>query len=183
MTITMVFIEKGAGMEEKVQSSLPVQPDIDSLYEEYSSMIYRLALVRTRNTSDAEDIVQEVFLRYLRNNPSFDSKEHQKAWLITVTINCTNSILGSAYRKHTVPFELFNDPPTEDTIPDSTVYDAVLKLPSKFRTVIHLYYYEDYSVKEIASMMRASETAVKTWLRRARLKLQDELKEDIEDVS
>ena len=170
-------------MEDRNLSVSPVQSDIDSLYEEYSSMVYRLALVRTRNPSDAEDIVQDVFLRYLKYSPVFENKEHQKAWLITVTINRTNTILGSAYRKHNVPFELFADPAVEDEIPDSSVYDAVLKLPSKFRTVIHLYYYEDYSVKEIASIMHASETAVKTWLRRARLKLQDELKEDIEDVS
>lgn len=171
-------------MEHRDHLELPVQSsDIDSLYAEYSNMIYRLALVRTRNTSDAEDIVQDVFLRYLKYSPVFESKEHQKAWLITVTINRTNSILGSAYRKHSVPFELFGDPGVEDELPDSTVYDAVLNLPSKFRTVIHLFYYEDYSVKEIASIMHASETAVKTWLRRARLKLQSVLKEDIEDVS
>ena len=170
-------------MEKTNLQQIPVRNDIDFLYGEYSNMIYRLALVRTRNSSDAEDIVQEVFLRYLKYAPSFDSTEHQKAWLIKVTLNCTNTILGSAYRKHSVPFELFTDPGTEDDLPDSTVYDAVLKLPSKYRTVIHLFYYEDYSVKEIASMMHATETAVKTWLRRARLKLQSELKEDIEDVS
>ena len=161
----------------------PARNDIDSIYAEYSDMIYRLALVRTRNNSDAEDIVQEVFLRYLKNSVAFDTKEHQKAWLIKVTINCTNTLLGSAYRRHSVPFELFGEPSAEDMLPDDTVYDAVLALPSKYRTAVHLYYYEDYSVKEIASMMHASETAVKTWLRRARLKLQKELKEDIEDVS
>lgn len=68
-------------------------------------------------------------------------------------------------------------------MPDSTVYDAVLKLPQKFRTVVHLYYYEDYSVKEIASAMRASESAVKSWLFRARAALKEELKGAFDDVS
>lgn len=170
-------------METGKSQNPPVGHDIDLLYARYSDMVYRLALVRTRNASDAEDVLQEVFLRYLKNEPVFETEEHQKAWLITVTINCTKTLLSTAYRRHSLPMETLLDAGTEDTYPDTTVYEAVMKLPSKYRTAIHLFYYEEYSIKEIADVMHASETAVKTWLRRARLKLKDELKEEFEDVS
>lgn len=166
---------------EKPGTSLPPATDLDALFAEYGDMIYRLALVRTRNSSDAEDITQEVFLRCFRSSPTFLSKEHQKAWLIKVAINCSNTLLTSAFRKHTVALNALGEPSSEDELPDSTVYDAVLKLPDKLRTAIHLFYYEDYSVKEIANVMQASESAVKTWLFRARSTLKKELKGVIED--
>jgi len=153
----------------------PVNNDLDTLFRTYGDMIYRLALVRTRSVADAEDVVQEVFLRCLKNNPSFASAEHQKAWLIKVTINCAKSLLGSAFRRHSVPEDVAGDLVSEDETPDSTVYDAVMQLPEKYRTAIHLYYYEDYSVKEIASVMRTTESTVKSWLHRARAMLKETL--------
>ena len=170
-------------MEERFDAAQPIGNDLDALFSAYGDMVYRLALVRTRSVADAEDITQEVFLRCLRAKPVFTSEEHRKAWLITVTVNCSKSRLGSAFRRHTVALEAAGEPGTEDVMPDSTVYDAVLKLPQKFRTVVHLYYYEDYSVKEIASAMRASESAVKSWLFRARAALKEELKGAFDDVS
>ena len=153
----------------------PVNNDLDTLFHTYGDMVYRLALVRTRSTADAEDVVQEVFLRCLKNNPSFLSAEHQKAWLIKVTVNCSKSLLGSAFRRHSVPEDAAGELVSEDETPDSTVYDAVLRLPDKYRTAIHLYYYEDYSVKEIASVMRTTESTVKSWLHRARAMLKETL--------
>lgn len=166
---------------EKPGNSVPAENDLDSLFSEYGDMVYRLALVRTRNSSDAEDITQDVFLRCFRSAPTFLSKEHQKAWLIKVTINCSNSLLSSAFRKHTVALDALGEPSTEDELPDSTVYDAVMRLPDKLRTAVHLFYYENYSVKEISEIMRSSESAVKTWLFRSRSALKKELKGVIED--
>ncbi|MBQ5986716.1 MAG: RNA polymerase sigma factor [Clostridia bacterium] len=154
----------------------PIGPDIDELYRTYGDMVYRLALVRTQSPADAEDVAQEVFLRCLRRAPVFTDGEHQKAWLITVTINCSKSLLGSAFRRRTVPLDAVAEPGDDGAMPDSTVYDAVQRLPQKLRTAIHLHYYEDYSVKEIAAAMQASESAVKTWLFRARAQLKTELK-------
>ncbi len=159
----------------QIEQRKPVNNDLDTLFHTYGDMIYRLALVRTRSTADAEDVVQEVFLRCLKNNPSFASAEHQKAWLIKVTINCAKSLLGSAFRRHSVPEDAAGELVSEDETPDSTVYDAVMKLPEKYRTAIHLYYYEDYSVKEIASVMRTTESTVKSWLHRARAMLKETL--------
>lgn len=153
----------------------PVNNDLDALFQTYGDMVYRLALVRTRNMTDAEDVVQEVFLRCLRNNPSFQNAEHQKAWLLKVTVNCSKSLLGSAFRRHSVPEDAAGELVSEDQTTDSTVYDAVMKLPEKYRTAIHLYYYEEYSVKEIAAVMRTTESTVKSWLHRARGMLKEEL--------
>ena len=157
------------------EQELPVNQDLDTLFHSYGDMVYRLALVRTRSVADAEDVVQEVFLRCLRNNPTFENAEHQKAWLIKVTVNCTKSLLGSAFRRHSVPEDAAGQLVSEDAESDPTVYDAVMKLPEKYRTAIHLYYYEDYSVKEIADAMRSTESTVKSWLHRARGMLKEEL--------
>ncbi len=164
----------------RIESSEPVNNNLDVLFETYGDMIYRLALVRTKNAADAEDVVQEVFLRCLKHNPVFQSAEHQKAWLIKVTLNCSKTLLGSAFRRHSVPEDAMGELSSEDETPDSTVYDAVLKLPEKYRTAIHLYYYEDYSVREIASAMRATESTVKSWLHRARGMLKETLGGDYE---
>ena len=163
-------------METQLQAGqTPVNNDLDSLFVTYGDMIYRLALVRTRSAADAEDVVQEVFLRCLRSNPSFESAEHQKAWLLKVTINCAKTVLGSAFRRHSVPEDAAGELSVDAEEADSTVYDAVMRLPEKYRTAIHLFYYESYSVKEIAKLMRTTESTVKSWLHRARGLLKDDL--------
>ena len=158
----------------------PVNNDLDALFQTYGDMVYRLALVRTRSAADAEDVVQEVFLRCLRSNPSFQNAEHQKAWLIKVTVNCSKSLLGSAFRRHAVPEDAMGELVSEDEVPDSTVYDAVMKLPEKYRTAIHLYYYCGFSVNEISKIEGIKIATVKTHLSRARAILKDKLKEDFD---
>lgn len=163
-----------------IESGEPVSNNLDALFRTYGDMVYRLALVRTKSVADAEDVVQEVFLRCLKHNPVFQSAEHQKAWLIKVTVNCSKTLLGSAFRRHSVPEDALGELASEDETPDSTVYDAVLKLPEKYRTAIHLYYYEDYSVREIATVMQTTESTVKSWLHRARGMLKEMLGGDYE---
>ena len=163
-----------------IESGEPVSNNLDALFRTYGDMVYRLALVRTKSVADAEDVVQEVFLRCLKHNPVFQSAEHQKAWLIKVTVNCSKTLLGSAFRRHSVPEDALGELASEDETTDSTVYDAVLKLPEKYRTAIHLYYYEDYSVREIATVMRTTESTVKSWLHRARGMLKEMLGGDYE---
>lgn len=153
----------------------PVNNDLDTLFATYGDMIYRLALVRTRSAADAEDVVQEVFLRCLKARPSFDSVEHQKAWLLKVTINCSKSLMTSAFRRHSVPEDAMGELSVDAEETDPTVRDAVMQLPDKYRTAIHLYYYESYSVREIAALMRTTESTVKSWLHRARAMLKDAL--------
>lgn len=176
--------EQATTVEQAIQyqAAEPVATNADALFEEYGDTVYRLALVRTRSVSDAEDVVQEVFLRYLRRRPEFENREHQKAWFLTVTVNCTKNLLTNAFRRRSVSLDAAFDAAEEDVYSDSTVLDAVLRLPEKYRTVTHLYYFESYSVREIASLMRASESAVKSWLHRARALLKEELRGEFSDV-
>ena len=146
-------------------------------YEEYKNLVYRLALARTGDINDAEDILQEVFYKYIRKKPDFENSEHGRAWFITVTINCTKSFFNSAYRKRQAP--LTEDIKSEDMEIDTTL-SVVLSLPQKYRTVIHLYYYEDYSIKEIAALLQCSENTVKTRLARGREKLKNALGSEID---
>ena len=162
---------------------LPPFADPEDVYRRYSGMVFRLALARCRSRADAEDVMQEVFLRYVRRAPQLDSAEHQRAWLIKATINCTNTLLSSAWNRHTDLYdELTQLAPTFPDENAADIYAAVLRLPKKQRTAVHLYYYEGYGVKEIASLTGAGESGVKSLLYRAREKLEKDLKGDYFDV-
>lgn len=156
----------------------------EALFQAYADMVYRLAFLRTRSAADAEDVLQEVFVRCLRSGPSWTDAEHQKAWMIRVTINCTKSLATSAWRRHAVPLD--SVPERDDLVTEmreeTDVYGAVLALPQKYRTVIHLYYYEGYSIREIATMTGTTESAVKSQLFRARDMLREQLKGEYFDV-
>lgn len=166
-------------MESMPEEKRPPILDADELFHTYADMIYRLAFLRLRSSADAEDILQEVFVRCLRNGKAFHDAEHQKAWLIRVTVNCTKTLATSAWRRHTVPER--DDVLTE--MEDHTdVYAAVLALPKDYRTAIHLHYYEGYSVREIAKLTGSTEQAIKSRLFRARGMLHERLKGDYQDV-
>lgn len=153
-------------------SSPPIaEDDIDQVISLYANRIYRIAFSRLKNKSDAEDIVQEVLMKYLANKDKFSDEEYRKAWLIRVTINCTNSLLRSAWFRKTT--ELKEDIPTSEMEEGSDLLSYVLKLPEKYRTIIHLFYYEELSVKEIASILGIKESLVKTRLHRARNSLKE----------
>ena len=141
----------------------------------YSNMVFRLAFARTNNTHDANDIMQEDFLRYMKNNKEFKDEEHKKAWLIKTTINCSKTLLTSAWFRKTTSLE---DNIVEELKEKSEVYYATLKLSKKYRTVIHLFYYEDMSIAEISSLLNVKESTIKSQLNRARNKLKEILKEE-----
>ena len=170
-------------MEERIRptAAATVPLELDALYEAYADMIYRLALVRTRNRADAEDVLQDVFFRCLRRQPVFRDEEHQKAWLITAAINSSKSLLSRADRRHGAGAEALEFLSTEDDT-DATVYNAVMQLPDKYRTAVHLFYYEGYSVEEIGRMTETKPSTVKSHLHRAREALRKVLKEDEPDV-
>ena len=174
-------------MESKVIQLRPAGQapilDADELYRTYADMVYRLAFLRLRSHADAEDILQEVFVRCLRQNGSFRDAEHQKAWIIRVTINCTKTLATSAWKRHTVSEgDELRDAVLVEMEDHTDVYAAVLALPKDQRTVVHLYYYEGYAVKEIAAMVGSSESAVKSRLFRAREALHERLKGEYLDV-
>ena len=142
----------------------------------YSDMVYRLAFARTGNTADAEDVYQEVFLRYLRSDPQFTSEEHRKAWLLRVGARCAADVLRAPWRRREGPLD--DGLPAPEPPGEGGVVEAVLALPAKYRTAVHLYYYEELSVAEIAAVLGKSEGAVKSRLFRARALLRRYLKED-----
>jgi len=136
--------------------------------EKYFDMVYRLALARTKDKELANDVCQDVFIRYIKSDKDFDSEEHVKAWLIRVTINLSKGVFTSSWFKKTVPLSeelVFNQPESSD------LYTQVQKLPKKYLTVIHLHYYEDMPVAEIARLLKMKESTVKSHLFRARNEL------------
>lgn len=138
---------------------------IQHVLDKYSVMLIKLAFTYVKNTADAEDITQDVFVNLMKRKEGFESEEHEKAWLLRVTINHCKNHLKSPWNKRNVPLdEEISYMPKED----SDVLSLVLNLPSKYRTVIHLHYYENYSINEIADLLRKKPATVGTWLARGR---------------
>lgn len=147
------------------------------IVHQYLDTVYRVALSGCKNPQDAEDIVQCTFLKLLERNPEFKDEEHIRKWLIRVTINETNSLWRSSWRKKVISLEETQTEPEFSEPEYNELFHAVQKLSSKYRKVIYLYYYEGYSIKEIAELLHISETAIQTRLMRAREKLRQQLKE------
>lgn len=148
--------------------------EAERLAQTHAPMVYRLAYARTGNRADAEDVMQEVFLRMVRKAPAFESEEHCRNWLLRVTVNCVGDVFRAPWRRHDLPLE---DLPAEQgrETGEGGVLDAVLALPAPYRIPIHLHYYEGLSVAEIARTMGKSEGVVKTRLFRARAMLKEKL--------
>lgn len=150
--------------------------DFDAFVARNENRLFRAALSMTGNASDAEDILQEVFLRAYEKAPEFTSGEHEKAWLMKVTINLCKSRLRSPWHKRRVAM-LESYPATEPE--QHELMEQVMSLPSKYRSVIHLYYYEGYSVKDISELTGQRESTVRSHLTRARQRLRSFLKEEV----
>lgn len=148
------------------------------ILEKYSDMVYRIALTRCRNRENAEDIFQDVFIKYSEKNPKFENEEHEKAWFIRVTINMTKNLLSAGWNKKSV--ELDENIMLENK-EEYDVYSAVCELPNNYRTVIYLLYYEGYKVREISKLMKTNENTIKTWLSRAREILKEKLEGGFEN--
>ena len=146
--------------------------DLAAAFEAYCDMVYRLAFIRTGKVADAEDILSEVFLRLVKNKNKIDGDEHLKNWLIRVTINCSNTLFKRLKRRGEVEL-------TEncgfDVIKEDMVLPAVLSLPENQKIIVYMYYYEGYSVEEIAGILGIPSGTVKSRLARARDKLKIKL--------
>lgn len=160
------------------QSSL-TNDCIDDIVSRYSDMVYRLALARTKNQADAEDVFQDVFVRYMKSQDKITSEEHLKAWLIRATINCSKNLFSSAWYKKTVALD---ETLSTSMGEKSEVYYAVLNLPKKYRTVVHLFYFEDMSIAEIAQTTNLNQSTIKSQLSRARTMLKDALGKEYDYV-
>ena len=151
-----------------------------AMAEKYKDSVYRIALNYFGNTYDADDTVQEVLLKLYTSKKTFQNSEHVRNWLIRVTINVCKNALRMPWRSRNVEL---NDEVSESVVfalpEQSELYRTVMGLPEKYRIVLYLFYYEEFSVKEIAKLLKLRETAVTTRLSRAR----DQLKTNLTEVS
>ncbi len=136
------------------------------VYEKYKNNVYSVIYHYVRNEADAADLQQEVFMKLYTYNKAFDSDEHQKAWLLRVAINLSKNHLRSAGR--VTHIELDETIPSPIKEEHGEIFEAVFSLPEKYRIPIHLFYYEEYSVRQIAQLLGMMEATVKTRLNRGR---------------
>lgn len=158
---------------------MSVLADKKAICEKYFDSIYRLVLCRAKNKDATDDIVQDVFYKYIKTEKDFETEEHIKAWLIRVAINATNSYFTSSWFKRT---EALDENLVFDTQEKSDVYYAVMSLPQKYRTVIHLFYYEDLPIAKISEYLGINESTIKSQLKRAREMLSEKLKGEYDYV-
>jgi len=146
---------------------------IDDVVDKYRDLVYRLAFARTRDRNDADDIFQEVFLRYVRKRPNFENEEHAKAWFIRVTINCCKTLWEKLQK---FSFEEFDENISEEEDTEEFLDEFLDKLPPDYRIVIHLFYYEDISTADISKILERKESTVRMQLTRARRLLKEFMK-------
>ncbi|MBR3764081.1 MAG: sigma-70 family RNA polymerase sigma factor [Clostridia bacterium] len=153
--------------------------ELESVIRRYADMVYRLAMARLANPADAEDIFQDVFLRYAEKAPAFRDEEHRKAWLLRVTVNCCKSHFRSPWFRQTASLE--EAVHTAAGEPEqSPLTEALATLPGKYRIVLHLHYFEDLSTQEIAAATGQRASTVRSQLTRARGLLRKMLKGEMD---
>ncbi|HRR77645.1 MAG: RNA polymerase sigma factor [Ruminococcus sp.] len=150
---------------------MPDTESVRSAVDKYGDMLYRICIVMLQNSADAEDAVQETFLRYFRKAPDFGDSEHEKAWLITTASNKCRDILRYKKRHPADSEERLWFYSKDDE--DSHIFEALSMVQEKFRIVLTLYYVEEYKVDEIANIIGKTSSAVKMRLKKGRKLLED----------
>ncbi len=151
--------------------------DYERIVRKHMDTIYRIAVSYTKNPADADDIVQQTFVKLLSRRDSFADAEHEKRWLIRVCVNECNSFFSSFWRKNVDSMDAISKEPEFTMKESSDLYEAIKQLPQKCSIVIYLFYYEGYSTKVIAEILHIREATVRTRLVRARKLLRAQLKE------
>ena len=149
--------------------------ELNTAMDHYSDTVKRLCMVHLKNAADTEDIFQTVFLKYALSSAEFESREHEKAWFIRVTINACKDLLKSFFRSRTVPLEELAELPADMSEDKREVLEAVLSLPDKYKEAVYLHYYEDYTAPEIGRILGKNVNTVYTLLNRARQMLREKL--------
>lgn len=149
------------------------EEEVNAAIERYGDTVRRLCMVHLKNEADTQDIFQTVFLKYVLSSVRFKSPEHEKAWLIRVTLNACRDLLKSFFHSRVVPLEAASACTSDPE--DSGVLQAVLSLPPKYKDVIYLHYYEDYTAPEIGRILGKNANTVYTLLTRAKKLLREKL--------
>ena len=167
--------EKRNGREEVSVSQAAYMEALQQKINNYSSLLYRIAFLQLKNNQDAEDVVQETFYRLVKNRKEFETPEHEKAWLIRVAINACRDLLRSPFRRRVCSIEEVNTEPFYIQKTEGELLNYILGMPSKYRDVLYLFYYEGYTAVEIAAIMHRKENTIYTWLGRSRKILKEKL--------
>lgn len=154
--------------------------DVNAVVNAYSDLIYRLAFANVKSGTNADDIFQDVFMRYIKTVKKgicFENEEHRKAWFIRVTINCCKSFVSSSWFRRTTELnDNINESYDEAVDEKIDFHNALQQIPQKYRTVIHLFYYEQLSIEQISSVLNQKNSTIRTQLTRARALLKEILK-------
>ena len=146
--------------------------EFNKMYEKYKNILYRIAFTYVKNNEDVEDILQEVFIKRIYHTDKFESEEHEKRWMIRVTVNMAKNSLGSFWNKNKMTVDellesseimqwQFNEE-------EKMLFAEIMNLPEKQRVAIFLHYFEGYSCNEIAEIVKCKESAVKMRLQKGR---------------
>ena len=154
--------------------------EIAEIYTRHSKMLYRVCFAYMKNPMDTEDAVQETFFHLVRSGPAFVSAEHEKAWLIRTASNICKNALRHWWRKRE-NIEDFRDLQSEERVETDEVFQAVMDLPEKYKTMVYLYYYEGYTGAEIAGILNKPKSTIRNHLREARVFLKERLGDDFHD--
>ena len=153
-----------------------LEKEFDAKYNDYGKMLFKIAFLYVGNSADAEDILQDVFIKYLSGRYSFKDSDHEKAWFIRVTQNKALDFLKRKGRKNISldDIEIFTYEKNDNS---ADILREILALPEKYKSSVILYYYNDYSVEEISKILKISKSAVKMRLKRSREILKTELED------
>lgn len=154
---------------------MKTEHEISRAIDRYADTVRRLCMIYLKNHADTEDIFQNVFLKFALSSDSFASAEHEKAWIIRVTINSCKDLMKNFFRSRTVSLDKVMDRPDETTPENREVLEAVLSLPAKYRSVVYLHYYEGYTAPEISRITGKNTNTVYTHLNRSRQLLREKL--------
>ena len=146
------------------------EQEVNHAIERYADLVFRLCMVNLKNQADAEDVFQTVFMKYTLHNQPFASAEHEKAWLIRITVNACKDLLKSFFRRNTISLE---EAAAAVSPEHAAVLEAVWSLPKDYRDAVYLHYYEGYTAPEIAAILKKNPNTVYTHLTRGRTMLKE----------
>lgn len=180
MTATAIMIPDIAGDIAGADKSLTEvtmrsEAEASRAVDLYADTVRRICFMHLKNYADVEDVFQEVFLKYILHDREFESDAHEKAWLIRVAINACRDLLRSPFRRRVCSIEEVNTEPFYIQKTEGELLNYILGMPSKYRDVLYLFYYEGYTAVEIAGIMGRKENTIYTWLDRARKALREQL--------
>lgn len=153
------------------------EQEVNRAIDLYSDTIRRICMLHLKNAADTEDIFQTVFLKYALSDVCFENNEHEKAWLIRVTINACKDLLKSFW-KHTIALDEIIEQPSNISPDHKEVLEAVLSLPARYRDVVYFHFYEGYTAPEISQILHKNVNTVYTLLNRSKQMLQKKLAGD-----